>query len=186
MNQTIQTILNRRSTRAFTDQPVSRELIEQIVEAGLYAPSAHNQQPWHFTVIQNKELLNHMNLVAKAAARASESEFLQKAGHNENYNVFHNAPAVIVFSGDETAISPRLDTAAAAENMLLAAESLDLGACWVGMLRLCIAGTEGEKIVERFELPENYTPYFALVIGHKAHANGAAPKRKEGRVSYID
>lgn len=186
MNQTIQTILNRRSTRAFTDQEVSKEMLAQIIEAGLFAPSAHNQQPWHFTVIQNKEFLNHMNLIAKEAARASESEFLQKVGNNVSYNVFHNAPVVIVVSGDETAISPRLDTAAAAENMLLAAESLDLGACWVGMLRLCINGPEGEKNVKRFELPENYLPYFALVIGHKAHANGAAPKRKEGKVCYID
>lgn len=186
MNDVLRVIHERRSTRAFKSDAVSRELIEQVVEAGLYAPSAHNHQSWHFTVITNEEFLSHMNQVAKATARASESEFLQKIGNNEQYNVFYKAPVVIIVSGNESAFSPRLDTAAAAQNMLLAAESLDLGACWVGMLRLCINGPEGEKVVQKFELPEGYLPYFAVVLGHKAHAGGAAPRRKEGTVNYID
>lgn len=186
MNQTIQAILNRRSTRIFKDEMVNKDALDAIIQSALYAPSAHNQQPWHFTVVQNKDFINHMNDISKETARQSESEFLQKVGHNDQFHVFYNAPVVIIVSGDESAMSPKLDTAAAAENMLIAAESLGLGSCWVGMLRLCVNGEVGKPIVEKFELPEGYLPYFAVVIGHKANEGAKAPKRKEGKVTYID
>lgn len=186
MNTTIETILNRRSTRIFKDTPVPKDALEAIIQSALYAPSAHNQQPWHFTIIQNKDFINHMNVVSKETARHSESEYLKKLGNNDQFHVFYNAPVVIIVSGDESAMSPRLDTAAAAENMLIAAESLGLGSCWVGMLRLCVNGEVGKPIVEKFNLPEGYLPYFAVVIGHKGTEGAKAPRRKEGTVSYID
>lgn len=184
MNQMIETIKHRRSVRQFTEEKLDQTQLEAIIEAGLYAPSAHNQQPWHFTVITNETLLNDMNTLAKEMARASENEFLNRIGNNPDFHVFYKAPALIVVSGDESAMSPRVDTAAAAQNMLLAAESLGLGGCWIGMLRLCV-GPGGEAIVKAFDLPENYAPYFALAIGHKAHEGQHASSRKPNKVNYI-
>lgn len=184
MNAVIETIKSRRSIRQFKTEEVTTEQLEAIIEAGLFAPSAHNQQPWHFTVITNEQMLTDMNDLAKETARASESDFLVKIGNNPDFHVFYKAPALIVVSGDETAMSPRVDTAAAAQNMLLAAESLGLGACWVGMLRLCI-GKGGESFVEAFDLPENYAPYFAICVGHKAHTGQHAPSRKPNKVNFI-
>lgn len=184
MNTVLETIKTRRSVRQFKDTKVDDAQLEAILEAGLFAPSAHNQQPWHFTLITNDNMLNDMNVLAKETARASEIEFLQKIGNNPDFHVFYKAPALIVVSGDESAMNPKADTAAAAQNMLLAAESLGLGACWIGMLRLCV-GKGGEGFVEAFELPEGYTPFFAIAIGHKAHAGQHAPSRKPNKVNYI-
>ncbi|MDA3845843.1 MAG: nitroreductase family protein, partial [Vallitaleaceae bacterium] len=60
MNQVIETIKNRRSTRKFKPEQLEKEQLEAIIEAGLFAPSAHNEQSWYFTVIQNKELIEDM------------------------------------------------------------------------------------------------------------------------------
>lgn len=184
MNLVLETIKSRRSVRQFTEQKIEQEKLEAIIEAGLYAPSAHNQQPWHFTVISNEKMLSDMNALAKETARAAQSDFLNKIGNNPDFHVFYKAPSIIIVSGDETAMSPRVDTAAAAQNMLLAAESLGLGACWVGLLRLCI-GEGGEEFVNALDLPENYAPYFAIAVGHKAHTGQHAPSRKPNKVNYI-
>lgn len=184
MNTVLETIKERRSVRQFTEAKVDEAQLEAILEAGLFAPSAHNQQPWHFTLITNAELLRDMNHLAKETAKTSNIEFLQKIGNNPDFHVFYKAPALIVVSGDDGAMNPKADTAAAAQNMLLAAESLGLGACWIGMLRLCV-GQGGERFVKAFELPEGYSPYFAIAIGHKAHTGQHAPSRKPNKVNYI-
>jgi len=65
MNETIQTILSRRSVRSYSSEQIKDEELDLILKAGLYAPSAHNQQSWHFTVIQDKEVINKLNKAAK-------------------------------------------------------------------------------------------------------------------------
>jgi nitroreductase len=65
MNRTLEILKERRTTRKFKSEQLKDEEIEAIIEAGLYAPSAHNQQSWHFTVIQNKELIKDLNTATK-------------------------------------------------------------------------------------------------------------------------
>lgn len=185
MNETLKVIQNRRSTRKFLEDQLKDEEIKAIIEAGIYAPSGHNKQPWHFTVVQKKEVLHQLNIDAKEIAKSFEDELIKKMGSNERFNIFYNAPTVIIVSGGEDGITTASDCAAATENMLLAAESIGVGSCWVGMVSLLFKGPEGSKYREQLGIPEGYEPYYAVALGYKKLIAVKAPERKENTVNYI-
>ena len=134
MNETMKSILSRRSTRVFMPDQIKEEELTTIIEAGLYAPSAHNQQSWNFTVVQNLELLNQLSNDAKEAAKHFDDHLIQQLANNEKFHAFYHAPTAIIISGEEKAMMPEVDCAAATENMLIAAESIGVGSCWVGFI----------------------------------------------------
>lgn len=187
MNPVIQNIMTRRSTRKFTDEAISDEMMTAIIEAGLYAPSGHNTQPWHFTVIRNKEMLSEMNLATKDAAKDYPDPLIQKMANNESFNLFYNAPVLVVVSGATTgAVTMRDDCGAATQNILLAAESFGLGSCWNGLTMFLFNGPKGAEYMKKMGIPENYQPLYAVALGHKAVTASAAPKRRENLVNYVD
>ena len=183
--QVIETILKRRSTRVFDDAQLKDTEIAEIIQAGLYAPSAHNNQSWHFTVIQNRELLTKLNHESKLIAQKHPIEDIQKMGNNPNFNIFYNAPTVILLSGDEKGIMASIDCSAATQNMLIAAESLNIGSCWVGFVAFAFAGENAESLRAELKIPADFKPYFAVLLGYKKNPDGNAPKRKENKVNYI-
>lgn len=185
MNDTIKYILSRRSTRAFLPEQIKEEELEAVLQAALYAPSAHNDQSWHFTVIQDQPLLAALNVDAKIVGRRSKDAILRKMSGNEKLNIFYQAPTVILVSGENTALMPETDCAAATENMLLAAESLGLGACWIGLASFAFAGDNAAINRQKLLIPDGYTPYYAVALGYKkVHATNALPRRAD-TVTYI-
>jgi nitroreductase len=131
MNEVLQAIKNRRTIRRFKSNPIDEEKLQLILEAGRWAPSFSNLQPWKFIVIKDQELKNSLDKAAK--------ESVLHLGINE-------APAVILVCVDR-----RIDPlhaieagAAAAQNMTLAAYSLGVGAGWIG-----IWGTEAETSIQK-------------------------------------
>lgn len=117
-----QLIMNRRAVRTFNPGKLDEQVIETILKAGQYAPSPQNSQPWHFTLIRNKESLKHLAASAKHAGFLSEASHLIIVTVNQEVDldewlIEHNQH---VYSG-----------AAAMQNMWLAAWSLDVGCCWV-------------------------------------------------------
>lgn len=176
MNETLKTILNRRSTRSYKKQQINEEELKAIIEAGLYAPSAMNQQSWHFTVIQKKETINKINEDCKAA--------MQKSG-SKDLNLFYEAPTLIIVSGDEKAIAPQNDGSLALGNMLLAAESLNIGSCWIHAVRTLSSTEEGRKLIKDLNIPEGYTIVASAVFGYKAAESSAPKPRKDGTVNII-
>jgi nitroreductase len=185
MNETLQIIRNRRSMRAFKPEQIKEEELNEILQAAIYAPSATNQQSWHFTVIQNKELIDKLSEDFKEAARKSGNDYLMKVGENEKFHVFYNAPTVILVSGDETKRSAPVDCAAAVENMLLAAESMDIGSCWVGFIANLLNSEEGKHYLKELGIPEGYRQIHSVALGYKKVNRTAAPARKENTVNYI-
>ncbi|MFZ5969346.1 MAG: nitroreductase family protein [Bacillota bacterium] len=183
MNSVLETIKNRRSIRAYKPEQLQDSELEKIMEAATFAPSGHNQQPWHFTVIQNKALIDALSRKSKDYAAKSDVEWIAKLGKNENLHIFYNAPTVVIVSGKEDAISTTADCCAAIQNMLLAAESLNIGSCWIGLANFFFAS--GEQI-DGLNFKEGYKPVYAVSLGYKASSiQPAAPKRKENVVSYI-
>ena len=134
-NSIIQTIIKRRSTRAFKEEQLKKEEIDLIINAGLYAPSAHNQQSWHFTVIQNRNLLTKISDAAKEEAEKSSDELIKKIASNKKYDIFYGAPSIIIVSGNKESLLPEIDCAAATQNILIAAESINVGTCWNGLIK---------------------------------------------------
>jgi nitroreductase len=148
MNEVLKAIRHRRTVRRFKPNPVDEEMLQMILEAGRWAPSFSNLQPWRFIVIKDS--------VLKIALDKAARESVLHLGINE-------APVVILVCVDR-----RIDPlhaieagAAATQNMTLAAHSLGLGAGWIG-----IWGTEAEASIQKlFELPETVRAVSLLPIG---------------------
>lgn len=185
MNEILKAIRNRRSTRAFLPQQIKDEEVKEIIDAGIYAPSASNKQPWHFTVIQNKEILDRLSEDFKELARKSDSDYIKKVGENEKFHVFYNAPTVILISGDETNHYAAVDCAAAAENILIAAEALNIGACWVGFIAYLLNSEIGNHYLKELGIPEGYKQIHSVALGYKKVNITKAPARIENSVNYI-
>jgi nitroreductase len=146
--ETVEAIFTRRSVRHFKPDPVPPEMVETLLKAAMQAPSAANAQPWHFVVINDRDLLEEVTTFHPA----SES--------------LHEAPMAILICGDDK-LEKRpdrwiLDCSAATENMLLAAHALGLGAVWVGihpdMLRI-------EGMCQLSSLPPHIHPLSLVAVG---------------------
>jgi len=185
MNEVIQNILNRRSVRVYTDEQIRQEDLDLILQAGLYAPSGCNMQPWHFTVVQNPELISELSVESKKEFADSDNEMFRNMANNPNYNLFYNAQTIIVVSVEESAVTAQLDCAAATENMMLAAESLGIGACWIGLVIYLFEGKRVKEYSEKLQIPKGFKPYYALTLGYKKYDAAKPPKRREGTVTYI-
>lgn len=152
-------LLTRRSIRKYQEASVSNELIEKLIKAGMYAPSASNKQPWHFIVIRDKETLNRI------------------ADFHPNAKMLRNAPCAILICGDEIkAHAPGywpVDCSAATQNILLAAHALGLGACWLGIYPREERVAKMRTVVS---VPEHIHPFSLIAIGYPAESP-ASPQR---------
>jgi nitroreductase len=185
MNETLNVIKSRRSTRQFVSEQLKDEELKEIIDAGIYAPSATNKQPWHFTVIQNRDILNRLNDDFKELAKKSDNDYVKRVGENERFHVFYNAPTVVLVCGDKTNFSADVDCAVATENMLIAAESLGIGTCWIGFIAYLLNSEKGIEYLKELGIPEGYRQIHAVAVGYKSTNRATAPARKENTVNYI-
>ena len=185
MNKTIKSILSRRSIRSYENKIVERELIDLILECGKYAPSAVNVQPWHFTVVESRKVLDEITAATKAQMLLQNDEYSKRNGADPSYDTFRTALMAIIVSGMVDAKYGESDSSNAVENMALAAHSLGLGSCIIASFRSAFKGKERDRFIKLLEIPEGYEPYFALAIGYpKEYPTTRAPRR-ENTVNYI-
>lgn len=186
MNQTIEVIKNRRSIRNYKETQIPEEELSAIVEAGLYAPSANNQQAWHFTVVQDKHLLWELNIETKGVLARSDNPFLRRVGTNEDMDIFNGAPTVVLVSGNEENANSVVECALASENMMLAAKSLDISSCYIISIRYLFEGSEGDYFLKKLGVPAGFKIYNAILLGYSnSETEPKAAPRKEDTVSYI-
>ena len=163
-------IASRVSVRSYLDKPVEDAKIEQLLRAGMAAPSAMNKQPWHFVVVTDKQQL---------AALAKANPYAGMAA---------KAPLAIVVCGDMSKALPGSarefwvqDCSAATENILLAANAMGLGAVWTGTY----PSEERVKAVSKvLQLPKKLIPLNTIVIGYPDGTNTPKDKWKPANVSY--
>ncbi len=183
MNEILKTIKNRRSIRSYLPTQIKQDDLNLIIEAGIYAPSGNNDQPWHFTVIQNKEIIKYINDKSKELMVKSQTEWMKNMGSNPKTNLTYNAPTLIIVSGNKSSLSPKTDCSAAIQNMLLAAESLNIGSVWIGLITFFF---KLEDEVKKLGVPEGYEPYYGVALGYKSITKEMiAPKRNLHVVNYI-
>lgn len=185
MNEVIQNIMNRRSVRVYSEEQIKQEDLELILKSGLTSPSGCNMQPWHFTVVQNKEIMNTLNIESKKEFANSENEMFRKMASNEKFDIFYNAPTIIVVSGEKTAQTAIIDSSAATENMILAAESLGIGSCWIGLVTFLFRSKRAQECIKLLEIPKGYEPYYAITLGYKRIPDPKPQPRRENTVSYL-
>lgn len=133
-NEILENIKARRSVRAYTNQQVSEDNLQAILEAATYAPSGMHLETWHFTAIQNIDKLTELNERIKGAFAKSEDTRLQERGHSKTYCCYYHAPTLVIVSNEPTQWWAGMDCACAIENMFLAAQSLGIGSCWINQL----------------------------------------------------
>lgn len=159
------TILNRRSIRKYEDKPVPREQMEQLVEAGRWAPSGGNLQPWHFYVVQSRSMLKEMF----ETSLASPSWELE-------------VPAAIIVATDPDISGQRYgdrgtflyniqDSGAATQNILLAAHELGLGTCWIGSFNEAACA-------KAIGIPERRIPRVIITVGYPSHQPEPRPRKE--------
>jgi nitroreductase len=190
-NEFLALIKSRRSTRMFKPEQVNQNKLNAIIEAGLYAPSGNNAQSWHFTVIQNQQIIGKMNEDLKEAIRSSKNlpEFMlskvKAVAENKASNLFYGAPTLILVSQQEDGFFAMSDAALASENIMLAAHALELGSCWIGSTGWLFNGAKRNEYLKILQIPQGYSPSHIILIGERAGSPTQATARKENAVNYI-
>jgi len=160
-------LLTRRSIRKYSNQDVSEEQVNLLIKAAMYAPSAGNQQPWHFMVLRDKKIFDKIQ------------EF------HPYSKMLTGASVAVLICGDMSLETKTgywtIDCSAATENMLIAAHGLGLGACWLGVYPRQ-ERMNGFSVL--FTLPEKIMPFSLVSIGFPAE-NKAVPERfNTSRIHY--
>jgi len=156
-------IKNRRSVRAFTNEPVSDTEVEKLINAARWAPSAGNIQPWEFVVVRDPEIKRGL------CEAASNQTFIEEA------------PVIVVvcanmwrsgqgYGSRGVNLYCLQDTAAAIQNMLLAAQAMRLATCWVGAFH----EEEARKVLK---IPDGVRPVAIIPVGHPAEKPGVGSRR---------
>lgn len=169
MNDTLQSIAQRSSTRAYTEDKLTETEIRTILTAGLQAPTARNEQEIHITVFDGEHpLMAEIEQEKRTFLAASADEKTKESILNAPQNFYYNAPVVFILSADKDFLWSSLDAGIAVENMALAAEALGLGSVIIGIIKGAMDGEKKAYFAKECHFPENHTFEIALAVGHKA------------------
>lgn len=172
--EVLESILTRRSVKKYKSDPVAKELIEKIVQAGLCAPSGLNKQSPIILAVSNKEVRDELSRL-----NAQRDQFLRA-------DPFYGAPVVLVVLADKSVPTYVYDGSLVMENMLLTAHELGLGACWIHRAKETFESPEGKAILKSLGIEGEYEGIGNCIVGYP---DGDLPKekpRKENRVYYVD
>ena len=187
MSDIINGLIERRSVRKYMDKPVPKDVLELIVKAGSYAPSSMNTQPWHFTVIQNAEVIGRITETLKSASKhESVPSFLAPMVDTPKYTVNYGAPVFILISGDTSRSLSVNDCTLAANNMMLASYALGLGSCWINQPSVVTNVPEFRALLTELGVPRAYDIYACLCLGYPAESHPRPAERKADIANYID
>ena len=189
MNTVFENIYLRRSVRDYKPNDVPDEIIKELIRAGTYAPFSPyptRQQPRRFVVIKNREMMDRLSERAKklwldmgtnSDSEIKRPENIMKALKMPEFNIFYNAPVLIfIFAMPHAYTSHEYDCAAAAENMLIAARSLGIGSCWIG---LGMPLDSDQNTLAELDVPEGYRLMMPLIFGYPVKDTQTAPTRDE-------
>ncbi len=192
MNPVIQTIKGRRSVRNFEEKEVDKELIREIIQAGKFAPSAEDRQPWRFIVITNRDHIQELSLMVKEELKKllkrrfikqfsikelkekSVLKLLYGVSFSEMDLIFFDAP-VVIFILTKNELFNNESCACCAQNMMLAAHSLGLGSCWIGFAS--VLGVK-KKAMQKIGAPDDHHIAATLALGYPKEKMKKSPLRK--------
>ena len=197
INKTFESIYSRRAVRKFKELSVEKDIIMQIVDAGRMAPSAMNRQPWKFYVLTDKkEIKAFSKEIGKASFKGISKIKIGDAGkaivsallhpHDLSFFkgddfIFHGAPVVIFITAPKDNDWAALDIGACAQNMMLAAKSIGIDSCPVGLAKF----VEDTKIYGTLHIPEKERVMLAVIFGY-GNEVPEIHKRKKDNLIFID
>lgn len=163
----IEAILSRRSIRKYNKQPISNELIKQLLEVAMSAPSAGNEQPWHFIIINDPQILSKIPTFHNHAQMLKDASLAILVCSDKNLDK-HNGMWI-------------QDCSAATENMLIAIQAEGLGAVWLGIYP---REERIDGLRKLLEIPEHVIPFSLISIGYPAEKLPKANRYNESRIHY--
>ncbi len=195
MPEIFETIMHRRSIRRFAPKQIEEAALQQILQAGLYAPSAGGRQGVIFAVCQDKEVNERLGKIKRANSHprmATATNFVSReqpsiADDPKQKNAFYDAPTVITLFAPKNFLFSVDDCAVAAENMMLAADALGIGSCYIGQGWTAFGDPYGQEILRQWNIPTDRYAVMQLLLGYaKEGDKHPTPKpRKEGRIIRI-
>ena len=172
MNEVIKNIEERRSIKKYKDEMIPKEIIEKIVEAGTYAPSGMGRQSSIIIAITNKEIRDKLS---KLNAKIMGADI----------DPFYGAPVVLVVLAKKDIPTHVYDGSLVMENLMLAANSLGIGSCWIHRAKEEFETEEGKEILKSLGIEDKYEGIGHCILGYKAEEGNLKP-RKDNYVYYID
>lgn len=170
MNETLQTLINRRSIRRYRKEQVKEEQLTQILEAGKYAPTGMGKQSPVMVVVQSPELIAKMSKL-NAAVMGSDGD------------PFYGAPTVIVVLADSAAAGTyREDGALVMGNLMNAAYSVGVDSCWIHRAREVFETEEGKALLKEWGLTESYVGIGNCILGYR---DCEYPQAKPRKANYV-
>lgn len=179
MNSVIKAIKERRAVRRYKNKEIPESAINEIIDAGRYAPSAMNRQPWKFIIITNKSLIKELSDVMTKKLLNISTRIRERMKTMED-PVFYSAPLLVFVLSEEGNEWVYADCGICSQNMMLAAYSLGIASCFIGMAK----HIEGEKILEKLNISEGYKVINAVVFGY-ADEKPELKERKRDNVAWI-
>lgn len=171
MNETVQVLTTRRSVRKFKDQPVPREVLDEILKAGIYAPSGLNSQSPVIVEISGGK-----------TREAIQKENAKIAGLGEGADPFYGAPVVLLVAAKKDSVTPIYDGSCALSNMMNAAWSMGIASCWVHRAAEEVSSDFGKDLFESLGIEGEYIGVGHLALGY---ADGECPAAKPRRGNRV-
>ena len=171
MNETLKTLVERRSCRSYKPDPIPAEIMDQILEAGTYAATGMGKQSPIMIAVTDKAMRDRLSKMNAAVI-------------NANNDPFYGAPAVLVVLANKADPTGIYDGSLVMGNMMLAAHSLKLGSCWIHRAKEEFETDEYKQLLQDLGVEGEYEGIGHCIIGYADEEPEAAP-RKEGRVFYI-
>jgi nitroreductase len=168
-------IRGRRSVRAYTDEPVSKEQMEAVLEAGVWAPTGMNRQPWRFMVIEDRQTIKFISDETKKAVAEMMPDMAEAMGGKDDV-ICYGAPALIFVCAESDKTWGQvslLDSVLAAQNMFLKAYELGLGTCYMGFIGFLKPG-----VLSKAGVPAGHELMVPFIIGHPKARQGAGRRSK--------
>lgn len=160
-NETVNAILRRRTIRSYTENPLSDEVLQTLLDCAMWAPSGRNTQPCHIRALTDKKALEQLNI-----------DFKNKVGWDtpaytrwDVNPVYQGAPALFFIFGET---KDDMNGGIAVENIAVAAEGMGLGSCIIASVGSLMSAPEGNKWKRLLEIPEDYHFIIAIAVGEKA------------------
>ena len=181
-NSVIQTIMNRRSIRAYKPEPVSRDKMDVILKCAINAPSGMNEQPWEVRVVDNKEFIDGVTKIY--VDEMMKKPETAKRVQNPNFkNMFNNAPTVIFVANPKD--GGQYDCGLLSENIMIAAQSVGLGTCCMGSPAGFMKNPAAKEYLDRLGFSADYELLIVIAIGTPDETPAAKP-RDASKVKYVD
>ncbi len=176
----IETIYHRRAIRDFTDAMIEKEQINFLIGTAVQAPNAMDRQRWAFIVIRDRALLARLSDQAKAHMLATMGPELGAEGfrgrlETPHFNIFYNAPVLIIVCATEADTFAYQDCCLAAANLMLAADASGLGTCWIGFAESWLNQPDAKK---ELGIPAHYRPVAPIILGHPRTLPEAPPRHR--------